>query len=228
MPARLFHYFIATTVVGCLSLPISAQQNPSAPATSPAAEQQNKPDPATKPASDAADKDTEQAKTPEQHPLLDQAAAIPPQPVAVDTGDSELAIFAPIEPQGQAVVDNPVLQTPAVTSKTVAEPAKRPGSGLSLGKMALSLAIVVAIVLVLGWGFKKLTLRLPGSRHLKVISTLPLGPKERLLVIEVQGKQRVIGVTPHSINLLFELENPLPDEKLASNFHTQLQSFLKK
>ncbi|MDR6983952.1 flagellar biosynthetic protein FliO [Rheinheimera pacifica] len=107
-------------------------------------------------------------------------------------------------------------------------PAERPSAGLGLGKMALSLAIVVAIVLTLGWAFKKLTLRLPGSRHIKIISTMPLGPKERLLVVEMQGKQRVLGVTAHSINLLFELENPLPEEKLASDFHTQLQSFLKK
>lgn len=104
----------------------------------------------------------------------------------------------------------------------------RPTAGLGLGKMAISLAIVVAIVLLLGWTFKKLTLRLPGSKHIKVISSMPLGPKERLLVVEIQGKQRVIGVTPHSINLLFELENSLPEEKLASDFHTQLQSFLKK
>ncbi|HSG50597.1 MAG TPA: hypothetical protein VLA40_00710, partial [Rheinheimera sp.] len=40
-------------------------------------------------------------------------------------------------------------------------PAERPTAGLGLGKMALSLSIVVAIVLVLGWLFKKLTLRLP-------------------------------------------------------------------
>ena len=106
--------------------------------------------------------------------------------------------------------------------------APRPTAGISLGKMALSLGIVVAIVLVLGWVFKKLTLRLPGSRHIKIISTLALGQKERLLVIEMQGKQRVIGVTANSVNFLFELENPLPEEKLASDFHTQLQSLLKK
>lgn len=105
---------------------------------------------------------------------------------------------------------------------------ERQGAGISLGKMALSLLIVVLVVLALGWTFKKLTLRLPGSKHIKIISSLPLGPKERLLVVEIQGKQRVLGVTPQQINMLFELENPLPEEKLASDFHTQLQSFLKK
>jgi flagellar protein FliO/FliZ len=117
---------------------------------------------------------------------------------------------------------------PALSPKTETGDGERPSAGLGLGKMALSLAIVVAIVIALGWAFKKLTLRLPGSRHIKIISSMPLGPKERLLVIEMQGKQRVLGVTAHSINLLFELENSLPEEKLASDFHTQLQSLLKK
>lgn len=115
-----------------------------------------------------------------------------------------------------------------VATKALQSPSERPATGVGLGKMALSLLIVVAIVIALGWAFKKLTLRLPGSRHIKIISTMPLGPKERLLVIEMQGKQRVLGVTAHSINLLFELENSLPEEKLASDFHTQLQSLLKK
>ncbi|MAD74934.1 MAG: flagellar biosynthetic protein FliO [Rheinheimera sp.] len=108
-------------------------------------------------------------------------------------------------------------------------PAERKNtSGISLGKIAISLAAVLLLVVGLGWLFKKLTLRLPGSQHVKVICSVPLGQRERLLVIEIQGKQRVIGVTPHSINMLFELENSLPETKLASDFHTQLQSFLKK
>ncbi|MCH8537504.1 MAG: flagellar biosynthetic protein FliO [Alkalimonas sp.] len=101
-------------------------------------------------------------------------------------------------------------------------------SGVSLGKIAISLAFVIFLVLVLGWTFKKLTQRVPGSQHMKVISSIPLGQKERLLVIEIQGKQRVLGVTPQQINFLFELEESLPEEKLASEFHSQLQSWLKK
>lgn len=97
-----------------------------------------------------------------------------------------------------------------------------------LGQIVISLALVVVVIMVLAFLYKKLQLKLPGSKHFKVVATLPVGQKERILVIEIQGKQRVIGVTPHSVNFLFELENTLPEEKLASDFHTQLQSFLKK
>ena len=129
-----------------------------------------------------------------------------------------------VQPAVTPVDTAPDTQLPAVLQPKV----ERSTAGVGLGKMAVSLLIVVAIVIALGWTFKKLTLRLPGSRHIKIISTMPLGPKEKLLVIEVQGKQRVLGDTAHSINLLFELENSLPEEKLASDFHTQLQSLLKK
>lgn len=119
-------------------------------------------------------------------------------------------------------------QPVAVSRDNVLNPGTDNNSAMTLTKIVISLALVILLVLGLGWMFKKLSLRMPGNRQIKVICALPLGQRERILVIEIQGKQRVIGVTPQSINLLFELENPLPEEKLASDFHTQLQSFLKK
>ncbi len=97
-----------------------------------------------------------------------------------------------------------------------------------LGEVVISLALVVGAIFALAFLYKKMQLKMPGNRHFKIVATLAVGPKERILVIELQGKQRVIGVTSHSVNFLFELENPLPEEKLASDFHSQLQSFLKK
>jgi len=117
---------------------------------------------------------------------------------------------------------------PALSREMVLHPGTEHSSSASLLKIVISLTIVVAVVIGLGWMFKKLSLRMPGNRQIKVICALPLGQRERILVIEIQGKQRVIGVTAHNINFLFELENPLPEEKLALDFHTQLQSFLKK
>jgi flagellar protein FliO/FliZ len=111
-----------------------------------------------------------------------------------------------------------------VAKETVKTPTNLPG----LSQLVISLALVVGLVIVLAFLYKKMQLKLPGSKHFKIVSTLSLGPREKLLVIEIQGKQRVIGVTAHSVNFLFDLETPLPEEKLALDFHTQLQSFLKK
>ncbi len=111
-----------------------------------------------------------------------------------------------------------------VATQPLRQSANLPG----LSQIVISLALVLAAIVVLALLYKKLQLKMPGTKHFKVVATLPVGQKERILVIEIQGKQRVIGVTPHSVNFLFDLENPLPEEKLASDFHTQLQSFLKK
>jgi flagellar protein FliO/FliZ len=115
------------------------------------------------------------------------------------------------------------------TATTVAkETAKVPATLPGVGQIVISLALVVGLVVLLAFFYKKMQLKMPGSKHFRVVATLNVGPRERLLVIEMQGKQRVIGVTANNVNFLFELETPLTEEKLASDFHTQLQSFLKK
>jgi len=114
--------------------------------------------------------------------------------------------------------------TAAVSRESAKVPAAIPG----IGQIVISLALVVGLVILLAFLYKKMQLKMPGSKHFKVVATLNVGTRERLLVIEIQGKQRVIGVTANSVNFLFELETPLTEEKLASDFHTQLQSFLKK
>ncbi|RVT46947.1 flagellar biosynthetic protein FliO [Rheinheimera sediminis] len=91
-----------------------------------------------------------------------------------------------------------------------------------------SLMVVLALMLGLAWLYKKLAIKLPGSSHVKIISSVMLGPRERLLVIEVQGKQRVLGVTANQINMLFELEQPLPDDHLTPDWRAQLQALIKK
>jgi len=117
---------------------------------------------------------------------------------------------------------------PLAAEEVAGQTAKPIASLPGVGQVVISLALVVGLLLVLAWSWRKLQLKLPGSQHFKVVASLNIGPKERILVIDIQGKQRVLGVTSHSINFLFELENNLPEEKLASDFHTQLQTFLKK
>ena len=121
-----------------------------------------------------------------------------------------------------------VVTQSAAQADVATQPLRQSANLPGLGQIVISLALVVGAIVVLALLYKKLQLKMPGSKHFKVVATLPVGQKERILVIEIQGKQRVIGVTPHSVNFLFDLENPLPEEKLASDFHTQLQSFLKK
>ncbi|WP_125783318.1 flagellar biosynthetic protein FliO [Pseudoalteromonas rubra] len=89
--------------------------------------------------------------------------------------------------------------------------AAQPPSGLSseLLSVGLSLALVVLAIIFLALLVKRFNPNLGNSQDFKVIRSLPLGSKERLLVIEIDDKQHLLGVTPHSINYLYQLESPL-------------------
>ncbi len=96
----------------------------------------------------------------------------------------------------------------------------------------VSLLIVVLAILVLAWFSKKMNLGFPGNRAIKVVTALSLGAKERIVVIEVNGKQHLIGVTPQQVNHLLTLDEPLdmanPAQSGGLSFQKILQGVGKK
>ena len=116
----------------------------------------------------------------------------------------------------------------ADTAIESATPAKTVASLPGVGQVVISLALVIGLVLMLAAIYRKVQLKLPGSQHFKIVSSVSVGPKERILVIEIQGKQRVIGVTPHSVNFLFDLDSPLPTEKFGIRFSYTAADLLKE
>ncbi len=74
-----------------------------------------------------------------------------------------------------------------------------------------SLFVILALFSFLVWVLKKMriTQKLSANARLKIISQLAIGQRERLAVIDVNGEQILIGITPTQINLLKKLENPI-------------------
>jgi flagellar protein FliO/FliZ len=114
---------------------------------------------------------------------------------------------------------------------------------LALGQVFLGLLLVVGTILALAWLSRRLNGVLPGNGKLmKVLAVLPLGSREKLVLVEVGEQQLVLGVTPGQINTLHVLEQPLvsggqsstsgADQNLAarsvSEFSHKLQAFLKQ
>lgn len=117
----------------------------------------------------------------------------------------------------------------ASTVATTAPTAQDNGmNAMTLMNVFGSLLIVLGLLFGLAWLYKKLAIKLPGSSHIKIVSSVMLGPRERLLVIEVQGKQRVLGVTSNQINMLFELDQPLVDDSMSPDWRSQFQALLQK
>nr|WP_238937500.1 flagellar biosynthetic protein FliO [Pseudoalteromonas sp. S16_S37] len=93
--------------------------------------------------------------------------------------------------------------------------------------MGLSLMLVVLLVIGLGLLVKKLNPNIGNSKDFKVIRSLPLGTKERLMVVEIDNKQHLLGVTPNSINYLYLLEKPLEQADIPV-FAKELSKFMGK
>jgi flagellar protein FliO/FliZ len=83
----------------------------------------------------------------------------------------------------------------------------------SFGLDSLSLSLGVIVLLLWGgvWAMRRMR---PGgsanARDLSVVRSLALGPRERVLVVQVGPRHLVLGVGSTSVSLLCELEEPLP------------------
>lgn len=67
----------------------------------------------------------------------------------------------------------------------------------------LGLLFVLGVIFALAWLVKQYNNSgLMGSRAMKIVASLPLGTRERAVLIEVGEKQILVGVAPGSVNAL--------------------------
>ncbi len=99
-----------------------------------------------------------------------------------------------------------VLATEAPESLPVT-PGIGGGDILSLG---LSLLVVVGVIIALGWFYSRSRFVSGGGADLiTIVASRPLGPKERLMVVEVADQQLLIGMTASGANTLHVLDKPI-------------------
>lgn len=81
-----------------------------------------------------------------------------------------------------------------------------------LGRMMLGLGVVIVLVFALAWAAKRLSaMRARGGSSggpIEVVGQLALGARERLLLVEVDGRRVLLGVVPGSITRLDAAEAP--------------------
>ena len=97
---------------------------------------------------------------------------------------------------------------------TSLKPPVGAGEILSLGT---GLILVVGAILVVGWLYARAQgLRGSSGNAISVVASRSLGAKERILVVDVGGKQLVLGMTANQIQTLHVLDEPILDEKAAT------------
>lgn len=142
--------------------------------------------------------------------------------VIADNADIETVEKASVE-KNNAEKDSTKQAVPQVGKHVTAANS----SGLN---MLLSLLMVLAVIVFAAWLLKSFKLGSQQIQGMKVISSLHLGTKERLVVVEVNDKQLLLGVTAHNIRVLDTLDNPLQvgQSLSAANLGQNIISLLKK
>ncbi len=95
----------------------------------------------------------------------------------------------------------------------------------SMISVIASLFLIVILILVAAWLFKRFgQFQSIPHNELKMLASLSTGQRERIVLLQVEEKQLLVGVTQGSIRTLYELENPIQTQK----FDSQKSSFVER
>lgn len=79
----------------------------------------------------------------------------------------------------------------------------------SLGSSLFAFIAVIAMIPVALWLLKRSQTGIQSAQaHLKTVAVLPMGTRERIALVEVDGKWILVGVTAQSIQTLSVLDRP--------------------
>ncbi|MGM0541617.1 MAG: flagellar biosynthetic protein FliO [Pseudomonadota bacterium] len=111
----------------------------------------------------------------------------------------------------------------------VGESVTRPSE--YFGQILVSLVLVLLIIFVAAWLLRRYG-RFPGvaDGHLKVIGTLSVGQRERIMLLQVGKEQILVGVTSNQISTLHQLEELVQvkdNVPISGQFSQRLQDALK-
>ena len=124
-----------------------------------------------------------------------------------------------------------LLALPAMAAEPVASMSSA-GIGAQMSKLLLGLLLVIGLIFLLAWLLRRVQQLNPrGNQAIKLISSHALGPRERLVLVQVGSEQVLLGLSAGRIAPLHVLKEPvhLPDAEPASpEFAQRLMELLGK
>ena len=98
--------------------------------------------------------------------------------------------------------------------------------------VVLGLGLVIGLIFLLAWLVRRVQQAGPrGNRLIRTLASQPLGPRDRLVLVQVGEEQILLGLTPGRITPLHVLKEPvhLPDgEPATPEFAQRLLELLNK
>lgn len=107
-----------------------------------------------------------------------------------------------------------------------------PDQGSYLLQVVLGLMFVLGLVFAAAWLIRRVGLGTFSPGHqLKVLATLPLGTRERVVVLDVGGQQLLLGITATTINTLHAFDEPVisvADKAPSADFASKIREVMAR
>lgn len=98
-------------------------------------------------------------------------------------------------------------------------------------QVGLYLGLIVGLIVVLGFVARRLSQNnFQSGGAMKIVSSLPLGMKEKLLLVQVGEQQILIGVTPTNISRIESFEGVVVEKESEGlgDFRLKLQEIMQQ
>ena len=102
-------------------------------------------------------------------------------------------------------------------------------SSTSYLEMLLALMLIVALIIGLAWGLRRMNLpMMSGAGKMQIEASLSLGHKEKLLIVNIENQRLLLGATSTQITLIDRLAESNGSDEIKKDFSVKLKSIMTK
>ncbi len=105
-------------------------------------------------------------------------------------------------------------------------------SGAMLGEVMVALLAVLFLIVVLGWVLKRMGQgSFLSTGPMKVVASLSLGTREKVVVLDINGEQILLGITAQQITRLHSFDEAViaqATQEKPVDFSQKLKQFMQK
>lgn len=121
----------------------------------------------------------------------------------------------------------------AVDKKDIASLSTEPVGISNYFQMFFGLFIIVLLIFAMAWVMRRMgRINGTGTSHLKVISGVSVGQRERIVLVQAGETQLLVGVAPGQVRTLHIMDEPVTESTLAptagTGFSEKLHAAIKK
>ncbi|UCL85474.1 flagellar biosynthetic protein FliO [Pseudomonas sp. HS-18] len=138
-----------------------------------------------------------------------------------------LSLLAMADEAAKVPASNPAIVHASSTPSLITGSA-----GAQLMQLLLGLVLVVGLIFLLAWLVRRVQQVVPrGNQSIRLISSQALGPRDRLVLVQVGEEQVLLGLTPGRITALHVMRQPVhaaETEPAQPEFAQRLLELLNK